>query len=86
MAVRIRLNRVGKKKVPFYRVVVMDSRKARDGQALDILGTYNGLTGEVVNFNMEKYTYWIGCGAQPLASVEKVKKIYSKSSAASSTK
>lgn len=79
MSVRIRLNRIGKKKVPFYRVVVMDSRKSRDGQALDIIGTYNGLTGKVVNFNIEKYNKWIACGAQVLDSVKKIKKIYSKS-------
>ena len=54
MAVRLRLSRIGRKKVPFFRIVAIDSKKSRDGQALDILGTYNGLTGEVLNFNFEK--------------------------------
>lgn len=81
MAVRIRLSRIGKKKVPFYKIVVMDSRKSRDGQALDTIGTYDGLAGKVVNFNTEKYNTWIKCGAQVLDSVKKIQKKHAKFSA-----
>jgi len=75
MAVRLRLSRIGRKKVPFFRIVAIDSKKSRDGQALDILGTYNGLTGEVLNFNFEKADLWVTRGAE---MVDSVKKIYKK--------
>lgn len=74
MAVRLRLARVGRKKLPFFRIVAIDSRKARDGQALDILGTYNGLSGECININIEKIDSWIENGAQMLDSVKKIYK------------
>ena len=47
MAVKMRLTRLGDKKSPFYRVVVIDSHKARDGQYVDLVGTYNPLTEEL---------------------------------------
>jgi small subunit ribosomal protein S16 len=75
MAVRLRLSRIGRKKVPFFRIVAMDSKKSRDGEALDTLGTYNGLTGEIMHFNVEKADLWISRGAQ---MVDTFKKIYKK--------
>lgn len=75
MAVRLRLSRIGRKKVPFFRIVAIDSKKSRDGEALDILGTYNGLTGEVMNFNFQKADLWISRGAE---MVDTFKKIYKK--------
>ncbi len=75
MAVRLRLSRIGRKKVPFFRIVAIDSKKSRDGEALDILGTYNGLTGEIMNFNFEKADLWIQRGAE---MVDSVKKLYKK--------
>lgn len=74
MAVRLRLSRVGRKGVPFYRVVAIDSRKARDGEALDILGTYNGITGEILNFNSSGVDEWVKKGAQMADSVSKIYK------------
>ncbi len=74
MAVRLRLSRVGRKKVPFFRVVAIDSRKARDGEALEVLGTYDGLTGKVINFNIDKVDEWTKKGAQMADSVKKIYK------------
>lgn len=66
MAVKIRLTRLGDKKSPFYRVVVTDSRKARDGEYIEKLGTYNPLTTPAeINLNVERAKYWLGTGAQP---------------------
>jgi small subunit ribosomal protein S16 len=75
MAVRLRLSRIGRKKVPFFRLVAIDSKKSRDGEALDILGTYNGLTGEIMNFDFDKTDLWVTRGAQ---MVDSFKKIYKK--------
>lgn len=80
MSVRIRLSRVGRKKVPFFRIVAIDSRKARDGKALDILGTYNELTGQIVNFDISKLDMWVKRGAEVLNSVKKIQKKYNKAS------
>lgn len=74
MAVRLRLSRIGRKKVPFFRIVAIDSKKSRDGEALDTLGTYNGLTGEIMNFNFEKADLWLQRGAQMIDSVKKIYK------------
>ena len=75
MAVRLRLSRVGRKGIPVYRIVAIDSRKARDGQALDILGTYNALSGEILNLNINKIDSWMKKGAQML---DNVKRLYKK--------
>ena len=66
MAVRIRLSRFGKKKVPFYRLIVADSRSPRDGRFIEQIGTYNPMTDPaVVAINEERALYWLGVGAQP---------------------
>lgn len=66
MAVKIRLTRLGDKKSPFYRVVVTDSRKARDGAYIENLGTYNPLVNPVeIKINEERAKYWLGVGAEP---------------------
>ena len=55
MSVKMRLTRMGDKKSPFYRIVVIDSRKARDGQYIDLVGTYNPLTEPAtIKINEEK--------------------------------
>ena len=82
MAVKLRLTRIGKKKAPFYRIVAIDSRKKRDGEALEDLGTYNPLTGEIVQFHEERLQNWIAKGAQPTDSVKRIHKAYRKSKAA----
>ena len=66
----IRLRRAGSKKRPFFRVVVTDSRAARDSSFVEILGFYNPRTKPaVVNVNLERVNFWIGKGAQPSDSV-----------------
>jgi small subunit ribosomal protein S16 len=68
--VAIRLRRAGSKKRPFFRVVVTDSRAARDSSFVEILGHYNPRTKPaVVNVDKERIAYWIGQGAQPSDSV-----------------
>ena len=69
MPVRIRLSRKGAKKRPFYRIVVADSRRSRDGKFIDQVGTYNPMLNkdnpERVKIDLEKAKEWIGKGAQP---------------------
>ena len=70
MAVKMRLTRLGDKKTPFYRVVVADSRVARDAKYIDLVGTYNPLTNpEEVKIDVEKAKTWIKNGAQPTETV-----------------
>lgn len=68
MAVKLRLTRMGAKKAPFYRVVAIDERKARDGQYLDNIGYYDPKKEEV-RIDSEKALYWLGVGAQPTDTV-----------------
>jgi small subunit ribosomal protein S16 len=68
--VAIRLRRAGSKKRPFFRVVVTDSRAARDSSFVEILGHYNPRTKPaLVKIDRERVSYWIGKGAQPSDSV-----------------
>ncbi len=71
MAVKIRLNRMGAKKDPFYRVVVADSRAPRDGRFIEILGNYDpSQQPAAVNLNEEKVLEWLNKGAQPTDTVK----------------
>jgi small subunit ribosomal protein S16 len=75
--VKIRLARFGRKKRPFYRIVVTDSRKRRDSGWIEVIGYYNPLTDpKTVEIDMEKLNYWLSNGAQMSERVEKLKKIY----------
>ena len=66
----IRLRRTGSKKRPFYRVVVTDSRTARDSRFVEILGHYNPrTTPEKVDINRERLAHWLSMGAQPSDTV-----------------
>ena len=66
----IRLRRAGSKKRPFFRVVVADSRAARDSSFVEILGHYNPRSKPaIVDVKPERIDYWLGKGAQPSASV-----------------
>ena len=78
MSVKIRLSRIGKKHVPFYRVVAVDSRKKRDGAVLANIGTYDGLKSTVVRFDETLYGEWIAKGAQVTDSAEKIYKQFKK--------
>ena len=69
MPVRMRLSRIGAKKRPFYRIVVADSRRSRDGKFIDQVGTYNPMLNkdnpERMKIDVEKAKEWISKGAQP---------------------
>ena len=63
--VKIRLKRFGAKKRPYYRAVVIDSRKPRDGRALEYLGTYNPMTEpSEIDLKRERIQHWVALGAQ----------------------
>ena len=82
MAVKIRFSRIGKKNAPVYRIVAIDSRKKRDGASLEILGTYNPVSGELVQFHEERVNHWISQGAIPSDAVKKIQKLHKKSAQA----
>jgi len=68
--VAIRLRRAGSKKRPYFRIVVTDSRAARDSSFVEILGHYNPRTRPaLVDIRQERVDYWISKGAQPSDSV-----------------
>ena len=71
MAVRIRLTRMGSKGQPFYRIVASDSRRPRDGQYLELVGTYNPVNKEV-KVNEEVAMKWLNIGAQPTDTVKSI--------------
>ena len=69
--VKIRLQRVGKKKAPFYHVVVADSRSPRDGKIVEKIGTYNPMTNPAtIELDNEKVEKWIKNGAKPTDTVK----------------
>ena len=73
MAVRIRLTRVGATKQPSYRLVVADSRSARDGRAIDTIGHYNPRTDPIeLVVDEEKAKAWLAKGAQPSDTVRRL--------------
>jgi len=69
--VKIRLTRLGKKKVPFYRIIVTDSKKARDGEYIEKVGHYDPRSKEL-KLNRDRIEYWISKGAQPTNTVAKL--------------
>lgn len=74
--VKIRLTRRGGKKKPFYRVVVTDVRKRRDGPFLEIIGFYNPMKEpSEVKIDTERARYWLEHGAQPTSITKKLLKI-----------
>jgi len=76
VAVHIRLTRVGATRRPAYRVIAIDSRRSRDGRALEILGFYDPLTDPVtVKLDDERIANWMARGALPSAAVQRLMKI-----------
>ncbi len=66
----IRLARIGKKKRPFYRVIVTEKTRPRNGRFVEIVGTYDPLKKPAdVQLNSERVQYWLGKGAQPSDTV-----------------
>ncbi len=71
--VKIRLKRLGAKKAPFYRVVVSESRNARNGKSIDYIGYYNPMTDPAeIKIDVEAAKEWIAKGAQPSETVKKL--------------
>ena len=76
MAVKIRLTRLGKKKQPTYRVVVMDSRKPRDGKYIEQLGIYDPRQEpSLITIDNERALHWLQTGAQPTERARKLLEI-----------
>jgi small subunit ribosomal protein S16 len=70
MAVKIRLARGGRKKMPFYRIVVASSDSPRDGRFIERIGIYNPLPQAAeVQIDKERLQYWLGQGAKPTDTV-----------------
>ena len=70
---KIRLQRQGKKKAPFYHVVVADSRSPRDGRIVEKIGTYDPMTNPAtINIDSKKVETWIKNGAKPTDSAKKI--------------
>lgn len=70
MAVKIRLQRKGKKKQPFYHIVIADARSPRDGRFIEKIGTYNPLTKPAtIDLDRDKAFEWLSKGAQPTETV-----------------
>ena len=77
MATRIRLRRVGRKKVPLYRIVIADQESPRDGRFIEIIGTYNpkGTTAaQKIQVDADKARQWIKQGATPSDTVQSLLK------------
>ena len=76
MAVKIRLKRLGKIRQPYYRVVVVDSRKKRDGKVIEEIGKYHPKDEpSFIEVHSERAQYWLGVGAQPTEAVEAILKV-----------
>lgn len=70
VAVKIRLKRIGKKRAPHYRIVVMDARAKRDGRAIEEIGKYNPKAEpSFIHVESDRAQYWLGVGAQPTEAV-----------------
>ena len=73
MATKIRLKRIGRRNRPFYRMVLIDSRKKRDGAAIEQLGWYNPISDEKdCELNAERIIHWLNKGAQPSKAAKKL--------------
>ena len=69
----IRLARIGKKKKPFYRVVVIEKTRPRDGRVVENVGTYDPLKEPAeYKLNAERIKHWLGCGARPSDTVRSI--------------
>ena len=69
----MRLTRIGSKKRPYYRIVVIEKRRARNGRFLEVLGQYNPIASPVqFDINPERAQYWLSKGAQPSETVRSI--------------
>ena len=73
--VTMRLSRIGSKKRPYYRIVVIDKRRARNGRFLEVVGQYNPVANPAqVEINAERAQYWLSKGAAPSETVRSILK------------
>ncbi|MBA3647968.1 MAG: 30S ribosomal protein S16 [Chitinophagales bacterium] len=73
MAVKIRLQRMGRKKRPFYHIIIADSRSPRDGRFIESIGTYDPTTvPATIDINKDKALEWLQKGAQPTDTLHKI--------------
>jgi len=71
--VAIRLARIGSKKRPYYRIVVIEKRRARNGRTLEVIGQYNPIANPaLININGERAQYWLSKGAQASETVASI--------------
>ena len=71
--VTMRLSRIGSKKRPYYRIVVIDKRRARNGRFLEVVGQYNPIANPVqMEINSERAQYWLSKGAEPSETVRSI--------------
>ena len=76
MAVKIRLKRMGKIRAPYYRIVIADSRKKRDGRVIEEIGKYHPTEEpSFIEVESERAQYWLSVGAQPSPQVEAILKL-----------
>ena len=75
--VALRLTRIGAKKKPSYRLVAIDSRRARDSKTIERLGHYNPRPDPIeIDLKRERIAYWLGVGAQPSDTVQRLIKFF----------
>ncbi len=80
LVLMIRLARVGARKQPYYRIVVIEKARARNGRPVEVVGTYNPRTNPTsIELKRDRVDYWVGKGAQ---MSERVNKLYAKAPAA----
>lgn len=73
MAVKIKLQRLGKIREPFYRIIVADARERRDGRAIETIGKYGPKQEpSLIEVNSERAQHWLGVGAQPTEPVQRI--------------
>ena len=72
MAVKLRLKRMGAKKRPFYRIVAVDSHRKRDGEYIELIGTYEPINDSKVNIDEEVALKWLNRGAIPSDTVRSI--------------
>ncbi|MEV6878107.1 30S ribosomal protein S16 [Amycolatopsis sp. NPDC051128] len=76
MAVKIKLQRLGKIRAPYYRIIVADARTRRDGKAIETIGKYHPKEEpSLIQVSSERAQYWLGVGAQPTEPVQRLLEI-----------
>ncbi|WP_037366619.1 30S ribosomal protein S16 [Amycolatopsis orientalis] len=76
MAVKIKLQRLGKIRAPYYRIIIADARTRRDGKAIETIGKYHPKEEpSLIEVDTERAQYWLGVGAQPTEPVQRILEI-----------